>query len=1221
LNSTACRCLSISRTLLVIAIVAPVLASTARAQLAPADSFALLHPSDGFEVELWASEPDVNNPTSVDVDSRGRVWIAEGQNYRLWHNRHLKRAAGTDRIKIVEDADGDGRADRVTVFAENVFPVPMGIAIEELYDERGDYTGCRLYVGNSPDVLVLEDTDGDDRADRRFPLLTGFGGIDSDHGVHGMTLALDGRLYFTHGDGRYGDPRQYEKKGDVIYDVVDRSGRRIVHRQRGEGTVLVVDLDGTHLEILATGFRNNYGACVDSWGHPFISDNDDDGRRGCRTAWVLPGGHYGYRTPVSSHHWAEDLPGIVPKLVGTGNGSPGGIVTCEGAWLGERYEHAVLQIDAVTRQVNAHPLTRVGAALRTEYEYLLRSEDAWSRPIDAAFGPDGALYVVDWYDAGVGGNGFADRTTGRVFRLARKGKAAKRRVEEFGSVEGLARALASPVMATRFAARQSLARRRDSEALRAMRDLVRTAAPHLRARALHAVDAMGASGDLTLRQALSDADPRQRELALRLMTRRWRRSGPSKPFPRHLLRAARDADAGVRRELLTALRHARGADVESSLADLAASWDGQDRHYLEALRLAFAGRSDAVKATTFARLTAAAVADRTALERDLALPPYWPVTTNDAFLRPSDRYPTGNPGAKVIGLAWALEWDGALPSLERLLDACDSEAMLRGVEAAVARSGAKTAGRFFARRFLAEEDAVRRRELIGIVGDKLANAGDAALEDSPVVAKALTAALADPDLEAAGTRAVGRIGSRRHADRLVAALTDASKPESVRAEALAALGRLQHAPLAERARVIVEQAKEDGEASGLALAALRAWASLSGSAASARMAAIVRDEDHAVAMRRAAMRELSSRSGYRLLDLAKASAIPDDLRGELIALTHHHPDSGVRVRAREEIALPPTADGKPLPTVADLLVRAGDARRGRDVFFRTTADAPACSACHRAQGRGLPVGPDLSTIGTKLGKDGLLEAILNPSGAVAFAYQSTVFVLADGRVIDGIVVEESPTALVLRDARAERLTVATADVLERRASTTSLMPDGLTRSMTAADLVDLLAYLETLRLPAVTAATCHVLGPLSPAASKASIESIVVPELDLDVAVAVPGRGELRWNMRRAGAGDVFDFGGVLGATRDEVIFGHVSIESPSGGPATIVLATALDAALWLDGKRLRTIETDADATSARVGLKKGANDVVFQLTRTNEVDARVAATVVSETPVRLTGR
>ncbi len=194
MNSTACRCLSISRTLLVIAIVAPVLASTARAQLAPADSFALLHPSDGFEVELWASEPDVNNPTSVDVDSRGRVWIAEGQNYRLWHNRHLKRAAGTDRIKIVEDADGDGRADRVTVFAENVFPVPMGIAIEELYDERGDYTGCRLYVGNSPDVLVLEDTDGDDRADRRFPLLTGFGGIDSDHGVHGMTLALDGRL-------------------------------------------------------------------------------------------------------------------------------------------------------------------------------------------------------------------------------------------------------------------------------------------------------------------------------------------------------------------------------------------------------------------------------------------------------------------------------------------------------------------------------------------------------------------------------------------------------------------------------------------------------------------------------------------------------------------------------------------------------------------------------------------------------------------------------------------------------------------------------------------------------------------------------------------------------------------------------------------------------------------------------------------------------------------
>ena len=143
------------------------------------------------------------NPTNIDVDSRGRVWVAEGSNYRLTRggNRRFHRIEDADKIKILEDTDGDGRADKATVFADKVFPVPMGIAVEEHYDKAGKYTGCRVFVGNSPDLLVLEDTDGDDRADKRYPLLTGFGGIDSDHGVHGMVLGLDGKLYFSHGDG------------------------------------------------------------------------------------------------------------------------------------------------------------------------------------------------------------------------------------------------------------------------------------------------------------------------------------------------------------------------------------------------------------------------------------------------------------------------------------------------------------------------------------------------------------------------------------------------------------------------------------------------------------------------------------------------------------------------------------------------------------------------------------------------------------------------------------------------------------------------------------------------------------------------------------------------------------------------------------------------------------------------------------------------------------
>ena len=177
--------------------------SSAMAQVSAEKSAAMLKPAEGLEASLFASEPMVSNPTNMDVDSRGRVWITEGLNYRLSKPRNsgLGKVDEADRIKILEDTDGDGKADKVTVFADNIFPIPMGLAVEEVYGKDGKYKGARVYVGNSPDILVFEDTDGDDKADKKTVLLTGFGGVDSDHGVHGMTLGLDGKLYFTHGDG------------------------------------------------------------------------------------------------------------------------------------------------------------------------------------------------------------------------------------------------------------------------------------------------------------------------------------------------------------------------------------------------------------------------------------------------------------------------------------------------------------------------------------------------------------------------------------------------------------------------------------------------------------------------------------------------------------------------------------------------------------------------------------------------------------------------------------------------------------------------------------------------------------------------------------------------------------------------------------------------------------------------------------------------------------
>ncbi|MFO0889164.1 MAG: PVC-type heme-binding CxxCH protein [Isosphaeraceae bacterium] len=588
------------------------MASTGLGQVGPAESARRIKPAEGLEASLWASEPMVVNPTNIDIDSRGRVWVTEGLNYRLTRsgNARFHRIEDADKIKILEDTDGDGKADRMTVFADRVFPVPMGIAVEEHFNKDGKYTGCRVFVGNSPNLLVLEDTDGDDKADRRYPLLSGFGGIDSDHGVHGMVLGLDGKLYFTQGDGCCSVQKDKSER-QQNFDVVDKGGRHVKSDQLA--STLRANRDGTEFEVICDRQRNNYETSLNSFGNIFTSDNDDDGNRGCRVIWAMDGGRYGYRTPGSPRHWGEDVPGNIPKLVGTGNGSPAGIMVYEGDLLPKDYFGAVLEVDAGTRQVNFFPITRTGASFRTDYKVFLASDDPWFRPIDACAAPDGSVLVADWYDAGVGGHAFSDQTTGRIYRVVPKGQKGSSPKSDFGTIDGLIAALRSPNVATQDAARRGLIAWGEA-AGRAVHQLAHDGRPEHQARALWVAAALPKAVMLEpLLTALSanpamlrDHDPRLRELLVRMLGRDCRENGKveyTKPEAKRpaaalanlnvLLPFADDPDAGVRRELILALRNLPTDRVGGALKKLAASWDGRDRRYLEALGLAIEKRKAA----------------------------------------------------------------------------------------------------------------------------------------------------------------------------------------------------------------------------------------------------------------------------------------------------------------------------------------------------------------------------------------------------------------------------------------------------------------------------------------------------------------------------------------------------------------------------------------------------------------------------------------------------
>jgi putative membrane-bound dehydrogenase-like protein len=462
---------------LVLGLLVPV---AAQAQLPPEKMESTFTVADGLEMKLWASDPLFVNPTCIDIDHKGRVWVCESVNYRnrLHGKKTLTRPAG-DRIVILEDSKGTGKADKaITFYKSPELLAPLGIAVAK--DPVGP--GYKVYVCHSPDILLFEDKDGDGKADGPpKKLLSGFGGYDHDHGVHGILIGPDGKLYFSVGDTGVHGLQSADGKGRKWHSN-DTDCRA--------GTIWRCDLDGKNLELLAHNFRNEYEPCVDSFGTVFVSDNDDDGNQQTRICYVMPGGNYGYhpRGPGQSH-WHEEQPGVVPKILRTGFGSPTGMCVYEGTLLPKKYRGQLLHTDAGPRHVRCYHLKPKGAGYDVDREDMVTSTDNWFRPSDICVAPDGSVFVADWYDPGVGGHGMADTTRGRIYRLAPKGSKYIVPKLDLSSKEGILEALASPNRSVNHLALAQLLKVKIELSLDVMRTaLVQKENAPLRARGLWLLD-------------------------------------------------------------------------------------------------------------------------------------------------------------------------------------------------------------------------------------------------------------------------------------------------------------------------------------------------------------------------------------------------------------------------------------------------------------------------------------------------------------------------------------------------------------------------------------------------------------------------------------------------------------------------------------------------------------------------------------------------------------
>lgn len=350
--------------------------------LSPKEAIAKMTVPDGFRVELVASEPDLLNPVAMAFDERGRIWVTESFEYP----RH-EPGPGRDRIKILEDTNGDGKVDSVKIFAEGL-NIPSGIAL--------GYGG--VWVANAPDILFMQDTDGDDKADKTEVVATGFGRFDTHELPNSLTWGPDGWLYGLNG---VFNPCKVESQGKMLEFTC---------------ALFRIDPRTRKFELFCEGTSNPWGVTFDTNGSAFISACVID------HLWHLTESGYYHRQggPYPPHTWKIDS--IVKHKHQMA--AYCGITYFDSAAYPAEFRDRLIMGNIHGNCLNVDRLERDQSTYRGFGEAdFLSANDVWFMPVVQKVGPDGCLYVLDWYDryhcyqdASADPEG-VDRGHGRLYRV------------------------------------------------------------------------------------------------------------------------------------------------------------------------------------------------------------------------------------------------------------------------------------------------------------------------------------------------------------------------------------------------------------------------------------------------------------------------------------------------------------------------------------------------------------------------------------------------------------------------------------------------------------------------------------------------------------------------------------------------------------------------------------------------------------------------------------
>ncbi|QDT81143.1 Quinoprotein glucose dehydrogenase B precursor [Gimesia maris] len=1054
---------------------------------------------EGMQVSLFAAEPLLANPVAFCIDEQGRFYVAEtfrqgkgvedNRGHMDWlhddlaaetiedrlayFRKHLKDkvkdyAREHDRIRLVEDRDGDGTADHASVFADGFNNIEDGTGAGVL--ARGGY----VYYTCIPHVWKLSDTAHEGKATLREKLSSGYGirVAFRGHDLHGLVLGPDGRLYFSIGD-----------RG---YNVTTKEGKHLFRPDTG--AVFRCNLDGTELEEFAYGLRNPQELAFDNYGNLFTGDNNSDSSDKARWVYVVEGGDTGWRMyyqylsdrgPFNRekiwHPAHEGQPAyMVPPVINLADG-PSGLTHYPGVGLSDRYKDHFFLADfrgtPSKSGIRSFAVKPKGAS----FELTDSHEFIWQiLATDLDFGYDGSLYVSDWV------NGWSGLGKGRIYKFtdtehvkaAKESHSAEIMKQGFAerSPEELTKLLAHVDQRIRMEAQFALV---DQNQLAALQQ-VALASPDQLAR-LHAIWGIGQLGRKTssavagIQSLLHDSDSEVQSQTAKVIGE----AGFTAAAPA-LIELLKNPNARVQFFAAVALGKLQEPTALAGLFELLKQNNNADPMLRHAAILALTriGNTDALLAAANHDSAAVRLGAVVALRRlqrkevGLFLQDADPLVVLEAARAINDE-PITDAVADLAAVSITADMPDAL--LRRVLNA-----NFRMGTAENAVTVAKIAADNKvpeALRLEAIEELQQWNEPAPL--DRVLGRWQPIENRSPIELTGTVGPIV-PDLfqssekiKEAGTGLAAKYGIKEAAPMLAEMVVDTKRPVDVRVASLKALDKLGYATIADVARTAIKDSRPALRVTGLnVLAKHDPQAALPALEQSLQHGTII-EKQGALAtlaeMKLPAATDLLARWMQKLVQ----QQVPAEIQLDLLKAAKAKQSSELDQLIAAFDAKRPQDDpiGGYLETLS-----GGNASRGREIFFGRSDTS--CRRCHMIKNNGGEVGPDLSGIGIDKDRRYLLEAIVAPNKAIAKGFETAVLAMLDGKVIVGIIRKETDSELELMDAKGTVIRVAKEDI-DERASGKSAMPEEIIKQLSKDDLRDLVEFLSQQKQKQKATSTKH----------------------------------------------------------------------------------------------------------------------------------------------------